>query len=365
MKKNICITEKHGMLHEQASNPHQLINYSFLEYKRKGSFYFKSPIKGYLSTFHDTDCDFIESIISPIITKKNWLYSLAVFQEALAFNFMGLPVPRFFRLKLIEYLVLKENCKKVIFWSNAGMETMESYGKVKNKAMWDKSTVIYPAIREVDDDLIQFSSGNRINLLFSGDFFIKGGANVVDAFELISKVYPEVTLRLCCDESRDFNTDNDDLKKSYLQKIKTNSKIVLGRVSRENMLNEILPMTDIYLLPTYNEAFGFAILEAMAYGIPVISTNIMAIPEMIEDCVNGSLINCSDFDLATLFKGCYVSDINKDFNDFMTENVYQNLLDLIVFDKKRRKMGESAIEIARIKFSFAIRNEKLLEIYNS
>ncbi|MFT4803964.1 MAG: glycosyltransferase involved in cell wall biosynthesis [Psychroserpens sp.] len=44
------------------------------------------------------------------------------------------------------------------------------------------------------------------------------------------------------------------------------------------MLEQVLPETDVFVSPTYEEAFGFALLEASAYGIPVISTNHYAIP---------------------------------------------------------------------------------------
>src|SRR5690606_14442564 len=114
-----------------------------------------------------------------------------------------------------------------------------------------------------------------------GDFFRKVGAHVVDAFERIQDDFPEATLRVCCNERLDFNTPDRALREKYLRKIHNNKRIIFGRVPREVMLNQVLPNTDIYLLPTYDEAFGFAILEAMAYGIPVIASNVFAIPEII------------------------------------------------------------------------------------
>ena len=51
---------------------------------------------------------------------------------------------------------------------------------------------------------------------------------------------------------------------------------------------------DIFLLPTYAEALPIALLEAMSYGLPVITTPVGAIPEVIEDGVNGFLIKPGD-----------------------------------------------------------------------
>ena len=47
---------------------------------------------------------------------------------------------------------------------------------------------------------------------------------------------------------------------------------------------------DIFILPSYNEGLPMSILEAMSYGLPVISTPVGGIPEIVKDGVNGYLI---------------------------------------------------------------------------
>jgi len=55
----------------------------------------------------------------------------------------------------------------------------------------------------------------------------------------------------------------------------------------------ILRRTSIFILPSYDEGFPMVLLEAMSYGIPVISTPVGGIPELVEK-ENGFLIKPGD-----------------------------------------------------------------------
>lgn len=358
----VGLTEKHGMAAEQAQFPPEGVEYSFPAVMRAGSRIFTSPIKGYLSKFDLSGCDIVESVISPVITEKPWVYSLACYQEALAFDYFGVRTPRFLRNLFMQNLLCRENCKKLVFWSEAGKQTLKTYAGISNQTIWEKSVAVYPGIRSVDPALIRFND-DKVNILFSGDFFRKGGANVIDAFEEAQKRFPHISLRVCCDEKIDFNTSNEEMRQHYLDKIRSNPDITFGRVSRERMINEILPDTDIYLLPTYAETFGFAVLEAMAFGIPVISTNHMAIPEMIVDGESGFMIDTLKYDMEQMFRGYVINHIPDDFKNFVTHELAKRLCELVESADLRRFMGKAGIEITRTKFSFAARNEKMKTIY--
>ncbi|RQW86055.1 MAG: glycosyltransferase [Geobacter sp.] len=361
-KLRVGLTEQHGMVVEYSKFPPSGVEYSFLKPTALTNRIIKSPIKGYFRPYETKEHDLIETILSPVFTKNNWIYSLANFQEATAFNLLGLPLPRVIRIAYMKRLLLKDNFKKLIFWSQAGKETLRTYGGIQDSRILNKVEVVYPAIREVPDDLVKFN-GQNLQVLFSGDFFRKGGVNVIDAFERAQRIYPTIKLRLCCDEKIDFNTQDATLKEEYLRKIRANAGILLGRVPRDELIRDILPGTDIYLLPTYAEAFGFAILEAMAYGIPVISTNHFAIPEMIEHGVSGFLIDTNRFDCEKLFKGYVVNKIPETFRNYVTEMLFKFLCQLIESAELRMKMGSNGVRVARSKFSIELRNNKMLEIY--
>ena len=362
----VGITEWHGMMQESSSYPPQGIAYSDVQRKQKSVVApFRSPIKGFMPTVNSNEHDLIEAVISPVITENRWIYSLAHFAEALAFSIYGVPLPRSMRSAYIQNMLKKDNCKKIIFWSHAGLETFTDYGRVKDTELLQKTTVVYPAVRETSVTRSRSRSIERSSLVvcFGGDFFRKGGATLVDAFERAQAKFPNIKLRLCCDEKLDFNTSNDQLKKTYLAKIRRNENIVMGRVSHEKMITEVLPGSDIYALPTYVEAFGVAIIEAMSVGLPVISTNFFAIPEMVEDGSSGFLIDTTRFECEKMFRGYVVRDIPEEFGNYMSEKLYEKLCSLLESATLRTRMGERGEEIVRTKFSIQKRNARMREIY--
>jgi N-acetyl-alpha-D-glucosaminyl L-malate synthase BshA len=63
-----------------------------------------------------------------------------------------------------------------------------------------------------------------------------------------------------------------------------------------NEIDQILSYSDLFLLPSETESFGLAALEAMAWSVPVISTNSGGLPEVNFEGVSGYLSEVGDIE---------------------------------------------------------------------
>jgi L-malate glycosyltransferase len=65
-------------------------------------------------------------------------------------------------------------------------------------------------------------------------------------------------------------------------------------LGKQTSVAELLSCSDLFLLPSENEAFGLVALEAMACGVPVIATRAGGIPEVVEHGISGYLAPVGD-----------------------------------------------------------------------
>lgn len=70
----------------------------------------------------------------------------------------------------------------------------------------------------------------------------------------------------------------------------------LGKLDQ---VEEVLSVADLFMMPSEKESFGLAALEAMACEVPVISTNVGGLPELMINGVTGFLCDVGDIDEMT------------------------------------------------------------------
>ena len=129
------------------------------------------------------------------------------------------------------------------------------------------------------------SDGERIVCHISNFRKVKRVDDVVRVFALLNKSIPSKLIlvgdgpeRYLCERlCREFNL--------------CDKVIFLGKVRDTT---HVLEIADVFLLPSETESFGLAALEAMAVGVPVISSNTGGIPEVNIHGFSGYLSNVGD-----------------------------------------------------------------------
>lgn len=356
----VGLTELHGIAEEQKKNPPENTVYSLISSTKDfSSFIYRSTAKGVLNYYEGNDVDFIEAPLFPVRTNKNWIYTPADAASAMNFNLLGIPTPRILREIILKNLFTQKNFLGLLFKSQAGLSTLSSYPLLNCDEVQQKTGVLYPAIRSFPEKKFH-DRVDKVQILFVGEFFRKGGMHVVDSFLELKVKYPFINLVICA--NRDIHFEGPE-KLKYLSLIDSCESININYMSREKLFDIAYKESDIFILPTYEESFGYSILEAMANSLPIIATDHFAIPEIVENGKSGILISDEEGILGGFSRGYKVQEIPVYLKEMITRKVSSSLDQLISNVDMRRSMGAEGRRIACEKFSFEIRNSKLKEIY--
>ena len=80
------------------------------------------------------------------------------------------------------------------------------------------------------------------------------------------------------------------------ERLNLKGSIQLGSVPQES-IPRLMHQADVFALSSLSESFGpIVILEAMAAGLPIVATNVGGIPDIVEEGVNGYLVNAKNPD---------------------------------------------------------------------
>jgi glycosyltransferase involved in cell wall biosynthesis len=89
---------------------------------------------------------------------------------------------------------------------------------------------------------------------------------------------------------------SNEMKKlvSHAAKLGVKDNIVFTGYFPDEKLPKLYQAADIFAFSTFYENLPFAVLEALSSGLPVVTTNVGGIPEMIESGRNGFLVQPSN-----------------------------------------------------------------------
>ncbi len=114
---------------------------------------------------------------------------------------------------------------------------------------------------------------------------VKRTLDVIDIFDKIANQLPAKLLLV--GEGPD-----TILARRQVNKKNLNDKVIF--LGNQNRIEDILPCADLFLLPSEEESFGLAALEALACGVPVIGTSGTGLVEVVDDFKNGFLLPIGD-----------------------------------------------------------------------
>jgi glycosyltransferase involved in cell wall biosynthesis len=238
----------------------------------------------------------------------------------------------------VEKILLSENCKKIMPWTEATKkDILERFPKLESKI-----EVVYPAVPVVKN--LKKPKNKKLKVIFIARYFdIKGGLIALEVLENLRKNYG-IDGVVVSDVSK-------ELKNKY-------SKLKIYDLLPQKKLFELMRKSNIFLYPGSVDTFGFSLLEAMAFGLPVITINTNGTKsrkEIVENRKTGFI-----FDVNEKLSFNEIGDTEKK----VIKKLVRNVSKLIENKKLREKILKECIKTIKDgKFSIKERNKKLKRIY--
>lgn len=140
------------------------------------------------------------------------------------------------------------------------------------------------------DGILEYDLPPGRNLLFLGSNWLGKGLDVaIRAIAMLPSEFQDVNLIVAGKAS-----SGEAQIKRLIQNLKIESRVkLLGNISRKQ-LPMLMHETEVLVFPSHNEAFGVAVLEALAVGIPVVASDVGGIPEILEGAKFSQLVSADD-----------------------------------------------------------------------
>ena len=307
-----------------------------------------------------TECDLVHMAGIVPLTDKPWVVDFEELSMFAHYNSKSMYWPQF--KFLFKTYFSSNNCKKILPWTEAAKKGFEYYCRKVGigKKVTDKLEVVYPYVESKKH--FKKKINQKKQLLFVGkQFYLKGGFETILAFEKLSKkIDCELTI---------ISKIPAEIKQKYsslkgLNLIESSAKI------SDKFIANCYKKADLFIFPTHLDTLGFVILEAMSYGLPIVSVTQFAVPELVTN--NGLLVNNPYSDHKDFIKAYYPKSDSEYPLIGILKNPKENYVNQIAYScekilsnpltlKKMSKNSFFAIEKGR--FSKKERVKKLKSIY--
>ncbi|MGK3126412.1 glycosyltransferase [Candidatus Pantoea formicae] len=189
--------------------------------------------------------------------------------------------------------VSSSRCKGIIAISNAThqiqLQLLEHFPD-ERALILSKLHVLHPPQGILHVPATRAQSGPLTFTFVGKEFYRKGGAEIVLAF---SQLYREgviseddVHVNLVGDTTKTHNVahgdfqDNDAFREEVERELREIPVFNHFKTLSNSAVLELIKSSDLGLLPTWHDTYGFSVLEMQACGCPVITTNVRALPEI-------------------------------------------------------------------------------------
>jgi len=309
------------------------------------------------STKNIKNFDLIYASQHVLTTEKNWIVDLE-YANALS-GYLDLRLSK----NVISKKLSSKKCKCIMPWSDWSLKTLKNSFDCKNFS--EKIKVVRYTVPPKNN--IENKKDSKLKILFLGSinpaniasFEFKGIYETIEAFLELQNDYDNIELII-----------RSLIPTEFKKKLENNKDVkILEKPLSNQELERLFLTSDIFPHSGF-EVLNLSVLEAMSYGLPVISTSLYNTPELIKNMKNGLLIELPNTELFHSKNGA-PNDYSKEFftsmrkNRPFMKNKLVELLKLLIENKKlRTEIGrQSRLTIEKGEFSITHRNDVLREIF--
>jgi len=192
------------------------------------------------------------------------------------------------QIKYGDYLeqVAFDKCSKLIFSTNRVAESAQNDYKIsqeKIEVIPFGANLIHNHNRESIVELNKLKSTSKVKLLFIGVYWYnKGGDILLEIFDELRKMDSGYELEV---------VGSTPKEKKEISGVNFYGFLDKSIPEQKDKLESLFESSHYFILPTRSEAYGISFVEANSYGLPVFGSNLGGVPDIIEDGINGELMD--------------------------------------------------------------------------
>lgn len=164
----------------------------------------------------------------------------------------------------------------------------EKWNEIVRKIAPKSNISVFNNAVNVPEYKVEWNNGN-FNIVFLGVLIKRKGIyDLIEAINILNKsgIVKERCMKFIIGG---VGQEENNIKNKIREYELNNCVEMVGWVSGEEK-EKLLRKANLFVLPSYNEGLPMAILEAMSYGIPVVSTDVGSISEVVHNHETGILI---------------------------------------------------------------------------